>query len=92
MSSSTPCSVPASPGTAKPPTSAATACAAVGLRSLTTTLAPSAASLRAIARPIPPPPPVTTTPAPLTFVMSERYRVARRTPMGRQKATPVNES
>src|SRR5215469_2846141 len=69
--SRTPCSVPASPGTARPPISTATTAAASGSRSLTTTRAPPAASLRAIARPIPPPPPVTTAPAPLTIVMSQ---------------------
>jgi hypothetical protein len=71
MRSRTPCSVPASPGTAKPPISAATAAAAPGSRSFTTTRPPPAANLRAIDRPIPPPPPVMTIPAPLTFVMSE---------------------
>src|SRR5580692_11764952 len=64
MRSCTPCSVAASPGTAKPPVCSATAFAARASRSLITTRAPAAANLRASARPIPAPAPVTTTPDP----------------------------
>src|SRR6266702_8699639 len=71
-SAATPSSDAASAGTAtaRPPPEAshdrATAVTAAAFRSLSTTLAPSAANRRASAAPMPLPAPVTTTPAPVT--------------------------
>src|SRR5919199_2857615 len=72
-SATAPSSVAASPGAATPPTDADTACARSASRSLTTTRAPSAASRRAIAAPIPEPAPVTTARIPSTYVIRRGY-------------------
>ncbi|CAM5244734.1 hypothetical protein STENM223S_09829 [Streptomyces tendae] len=70
----------ASPATARPPISSATALARPTSRSLTTTRAPCAAKRRASAAPMPPPAPVTTTFAPCTACTIGLLRRGSRTP------------